>query len=260
MAEHTPNQADVTRVWRSEWSGKQPTEYQIFTHRLFLEGYAVFKNLIPVTAKKILETGTGSGRYGVALARDFPDASIVATDITEESLVAAQTLADAVRVNNFKTKLENVEALSFESDSFDVVLSDVVIQHVADDVQAVKEMARVLRPGGLLILTAVNARSVHAFVKVLQKMFGRTYRYEFERMYTRKDLVSLAQQSGLDVVVTDGFYPAYGIYRLKRFWSGFGLLGKLLNRLTKFLDSFTHRSISKTFGFELVLVAEKPYY
>lgn len=48
---------------------------------------------------------------------------------------------------------ENVEDLSFEDGSFDLVVSNDVLEHVADPARAVREMARVLRPGGTCFMT-----------------------------------------------------------------------------------------------------------
>ena len=48
------------------------------------------------------------------------------------------------------------EALPFPSNTFDLILSHEVIEHVQDDRQAVREMVRVLRPGGRLLLFCPN--------------------------------------------------------------------------------------------------------
>jgi len=251
---HTEN------VWRNVWTKEvSPTIRGAFSHRLFIEGYKKFHAFIPMGTKKILEVGTGSGRYGVKLAEDFPHAQITAVDFLDESLAVAEALAKAVKVSNIFFQNEKVEALSFPEASFDVVISDALIQHVADDQQAIREVARVLRPGGTLLLSSVNALSVHAFLRfVAENIFRNKYKYGFERLYTRKAFFRLAKNAGLEVVVVSGFYPAYGIYRLKEYWGGFAPIGRALNRFTRILDSLTGDFFSSHFGFMLFLVAKKP--
>jgi SAM-dependent methyltransferase len=78
-------------------------------------------------------------------------------------------------------------ALPFAASSFDTVFSTQTLEHVEQPHQAVAEMARVLRPGGYLILTAPQTWRLH------EKP------YDFFR-YTRFGLQYLAEQNGLRVV------------------------------------------------------------
>jgi ubiquinone/menaquinone biosynthesis C-methylase UbiE len=251
-------QQDIDTIWSGMWRTEGASVKQVFANRLFIEGYKVFKQLIPHNAKTILEVGTGSGRYAVALARDFPQVNVAATDIVLEALVRARKLAEASQVNNIYFEIENVERLSYRDNSYDVVFSDAVIQHVPDDKKATAEMARVLNPGGVLILAVVNKQSLHFLVRFIQRIFNRRNEYGSERFYTHTQLCRLAKDTGLEVITQAGFYPSYGIYRLRRYWSPFALLGRLLNRLTRALDSVTGDRISRWFGFEIIIVARKP--
>jgi SAM-dependent methyltransferase len=78
-------------------------------------------------------------------------------------------------------------ALPFAANSFDTVFSTQTLEHVEDPHLAVAEMARVLRPGGYLILTAPQTWRLH------EKP------YDFYR-YTRFGLQHLLERSGLHVV------------------------------------------------------------
>ena len=78
-------------------------------------------------------------------------------------------------------------ALPFAANSFDTVFSTQTLEHVEDPQLAVAEMARVLRPGGYLILTAPQTWRLH------EKP------YDFYR-YTRFGLQHLLERSGLHVV------------------------------------------------------------
>ncbi|WP_152176383.1 methyltransferase domain-containing protein, partial [Mycobacterium tuberculosis] len=66
------------------------------------------------------------------------------------ALSLSRDLAAARGVSNVAFSVEDVHALSFADDSFDVVHAHQVLQHVDDPVQALREMRRVAAPGGLV--------------------------------------------------------------------------------------------------------------
>lgn len=158
---------------------------------------------------------------------------------------------------NSRAQLANVETLPFPDNYFDFVFCDVLLQHLPQTDLAMKEMTRVLSPGGRIIISNVNVWNFHTLYKRLLRLMGRPYVYGYERSYTRQEMRRLLKQVGLKVVAQDGFYPAYGIYRLKTFHRLFGLLGKILNRLTKIADRLTSRAISRYFGMEILVVGGK---
>ncbi len=250
-------QQEVNTVWGSVWKTQSVSAKQIFSHRLFIEGYRVFRKHIPKSARTLLEIGTGSGRYGVALARDFPALSVTATDIVPESLVASRKLAEEVGVSSIRFEIADAQKLQYKNDSFDIVFSDAVIQHIPDEVRAVHEMARVTRSGGVVIIAVVNRRSIHRVVRIIQKILGFKNEYQSEKFYSRKDLRRLVERAGLAVIAESGFYPAYGVYRLKKHARFFGPLGRILNRITTGIDTLTGGLVSSRVGFEIVVVGRK---
>ena len=98
---------------------------------------------------RILDNGTGLGTYLEAIGRVNPDSVRVGLEIEHERAVAALARADGI-------VLGVGEQLPFADDSFDLILSNEVIEHVADDRAAVAEMARVARPGGRIVIFAPN--------------------------------------------------------------------------------------------------------
>lgn len=250
-------QQEVNIVWGSVWKTQSVSAKQIFSHRLFIEGYKVFRKHIPKHARTLLEIGTGSGRYGVALARDFPALSVTATDIVPESLAASRKLAEEVGVRSIRFETADAQELQYENDSFDVVFSDAVVQHIPDEIRAIREMARVTRPGGVVIIAVVNRYSIHRVVRIVQQILGFRNEYRSEKFYSRRDLRRLVQGAGLTVIAESGFYPAYGMYRLKKHARLFGVLGRMLNRITTGIDTFTGGLVSSRVGFEIVVVGKK---
>lgn len=95
----------------------------------------------------VLEIGTGTG-YGVEVL-----APSAARYVTVDKY-RSETLKSVANVEYLTMK---VPPLKFDNAQFDYVVSFQVIEHIKDDVAFVRETARVLRPGGQLILTTPNA-------------------------------------------------------------------------------------------------------
>ncbi|MBI4812170.1 class I SAM-dependent methyltransferase [Candidatus Falkowbacteria bacterium] len=249
-------QEKVNKVWQEVWASSAVSG-DMFKNQLFIEAWKVFGKYIPKDAKTVLEAGGGSGRYGLKIAQDLPNSKVIVVDIVDSSLSLIKKLAEEMKLENIYVGKDDVLKLSFPDNYFDLVISDAVIQHVADDGRAIGEMVRVLKPGGVLIVSAVGRWNFHSLYKAWLKLVGRQYEYKSERAYTKKELRNLLEGKGLEIITEDGFYPAYGILRLKKRHKIFKLLGRICNRLTKILDRFTNRFFSRNFGFEIVVVGRK---
>lgn len=97
---------------------------------------------------RLLDVGAGPGSISVDFAGVV--AHVTATEIDDAALSLSRDLAAARGVTNIAFSVEDVHALSFADDSFDIVHAHQVLQHVADPVQALREMRRVAKPGGLV--------------------------------------------------------------------------------------------------------------
>ena len=95
-----------------------------------------------------LEIGTGSG-YGIEVIAPHAKRFITVDKFMAEM---GGALPD-----NVEFRQTVVPPLPFESESFDFVISFQVIEHIKDDIEFVREIHRVLRPGGKAIITTPNA-------------------------------------------------------------------------------------------------------
>ena len=97
---------------------------------------------------RVLEIGTGPGFFAILLAE--AGYRVTAIDLTPSMLMEARRNAGAL-ASEIDFREMNAEALSFEDDSFDVVLSRNVTWNLPHPEVAYGEWTRVLRPGGLLL-------------------------------------------------------------------------------------------------------------
>jgi 2-polyprenyl-3-methyl-5-hydroxy-6-metoxy-1,4-benzoquinol methylase len=96
----------------------------------------------------LLDVGAGPGTITADLAERV--AHVTATEIGERELDLTRRTASRRGASNMSFATEDVGALSFRDATFDVVHTHQVLQHVADPVLALGEMARVTRPGGIV--------------------------------------------------------------------------------------------------------------
>lgn len=99
---------------------------------------------------EVLDVGCGPGTITADLAALVAPGRVTAVDTAEDVLVQARTEAGERNLDNVRFAVADVHALDFPDGSFDVVHAHQVLQHVGDPVQALREMRRVCRPGGIV--------------------------------------------------------------------------------------------------------------
>ena len=101
--------------------------------------------------QRLLDVGCGPGTITVDLAELLgPHGSVTALERTEEALDLARAEAQRRDARTVDFAVGDVQALDLPDASYDVVHAHQVLQHVDDPVQALREMRRVCRPGGLV--------------------------------------------------------------------------------------------------------------
>ncbi|MBH0119176.1 methyltransferase domain-containing protein [Rhodococcus sp. HM1] len=96
----------------------------------------------------LLDVGCGPG----TITADFAGlvAEVTAVEMNDEALDLARKEFTRRGITNAETVVSDIHTLDFPDDTFDVVHAHQVLQHVGDPVQALREMARVCKPGGIV--------------------------------------------------------------------------------------------------------------
>lgn len=103
-----------------------------------------------VGPRHVLDVATGGGHTALAFARIA--ARVTACDLTEAMLAAARGLAGERGAGNVRFVAADVAVLPFPDATFDAVTCRIAPHHFADVAAAVREVRRVLRPGGAFLL------------------------------------------------------------------------------------------------------------
>jgi len=98
----------------------------------------------------VLDVATGGGHTALKFAPHV--ARVVASDLTPQMLKAAEAHITGKGVRNVEFKEARAESLPFDSNTFDLVTCRIAPHHFDDVAQFVREAARVVRPGGLVLV------------------------------------------------------------------------------------------------------------
>ncbi len=202
----------------------------------------------------VLENGCGVGMYAEKLAP--LSGTLIGLEYDFERCVEAHTRVPHV------TDAAG-ESLPFPQDSFDLIISHEVIEHVRDDRIAVEEMVRTLKPGGRVVLFCPNRgypfethgiywRGRYRFGNIpLVNWLPRPWRDRLAphvRVYSSRDVQQLFANLPVRVVESGIVFGAYD-----NLIARFGRLGKILRALLQFLE----RTPLRVFGLSHFLVVEK---
>ncbi len=161
--------SDVTR-----FVGSIPELYERHLGPVLFEPYARdLAQRLPADARRVLEIAAGTGRVTRQLLAKLPaDGELVATDLNEPMLVEAQRQLSDRRVT---WQAADAQALPFEAGRFDAVVCQFGLMFVPDKLLAVREMRRVLRPGGTLLLNTWDAIENNPATLALQSLAFATF-------------------------------------------------------------------------------------
>lgn len=221
---------------------------EVQNNYLFQRSIKAYYEAAGIISGKVLEIGTGSG-YGVEII------SGVATEfITVDKF---DTKLDFTQYPNVTFVQGNVPPLNFEANTFDYAITFQVVEHIKDDHSFIREIHRVLKPGGKLIITTPNIKmsitrnpwhireyTVDQFRRLLSKYFSRVeakgvYGNEKSDAYYENNKKSVQKILKWDILKMNRWLPRqilqvpYDIMNKRN-------RKKLMDQNTDLANSFTH--------------------
>ncbi len=159
----------------------------------------VIKALKPKKGEKILDIGCGTGFYVKYLINK--DCKVTGTDISKIYINQAKEYAAGA-----KYLVCDAANLPFDKNSFDKILMTEVIEHIPDPIDAIKEIKRVLKPGGYAVITTPNKYSpMNLAYKIKRKI--RDYKFnEHLHEYTKTEFQDILSKY---FEITDLIYSNY---------------------------------------------------
>ncbi len=123
---------------------------------------------------EILEVGCGTGLlWTIGWTSEESDFSLTLTDLSA-GMVAETTPLVRRTIRDVKGLAVDAQELPFADNSFDVVVANQMLYHVPDPSLALREFARVLRRGGVLMASTVGAGHLRELFRIEASVFGPT--------------------------------------------------------------------------------------
>lgn len=218
------------------------------TVKTFLEQYGG-----PIAGKKILDIGCGTGAM-------IEDLTVLGADVY--GIDRSPEAVDYCNKRNLKNiRLENLEdRLPFSGNSFFAVTCLDVLEHITSDEKLLADIYRILKPGGLLI---ISVPSYQIFWTYWDEMLGHKRRY-FLKELTKK-LTKAGFISEKATYLFSFLFPGFGL-RLLKHWFGIrtsdfsSRIHSVLNRPLLFfcdLERFVAEEWGLPFGVSIFVVAKK---
>jgi ubiquinone/menaquinone biosynthesis C-methylase UbiE len=110
----------------------------------------------------VLDVGCGPGSITIEIAEQVAPGLVTGVDRSASALLEAHVAAQDKHVDNVDFTVGDALSLPFPSNTFDVAHAHHVLHHVSDPVLALREMERVVRPGGWIATRDVDLAGVVA--------------------------------------------------------------------------------------------------
>lgn len=147
---------DARQAWDRKYSQADPRAADVGRGVHAAKDAKIIQALRPYLepGSRVLEAGCGTGRLSIHLAISYR-AQCWGVDYSWQGIGFARELAERM-AGSVRLVLGDLCRLPAKDDSFDVVFADSVLEHVPEYQVALSEMARVVRPGGVVVVTVPN--------------------------------------------------------------------------------------------------------
>ena len=223
-----PHNENVAKAWGHAGAG-----YDFISFGLSDGLSHAVQRLWPKPDERILDVATGTGWTARLLAQ--AGAQVTAVDIADTLLEAARKLSPHLPI---KYQHADAEALPFDDASFDALTSTYGVMFAGDQQTAAKELARVLKPGGRMVLTTWLAKPdsyIPAFFAMIGKYAGAPAPDPSPMNWGNYDWVSETLSDDFDYIaegLTTTLYAPNADVLWDKYIKGFGSMAMVADKIS----------------------------
>lgn len=206
-------------------------------------------------AEKILDAGCGNGRYALAVANaGYSD--LTAIDLFEK--------IDTVGLFNYF--MASIDDTNFPDSIFSLIYCMSVIFYLPDPRTAIAEFYRILKPGGLVLLSAHTKYSLFTLDRKIQRGLGYAKHLEGVPFYSANEYTDMFRAEGFEIIDIDGYEMFYSPWNIHKKIVGaarkiFGLKSKTrppVGGCTRPVRPTWLKWLRAELGYHSFIVAKKP--
>jgi 2-polyprenyl-6-hydroxyphenyl methylase / 3-demethylubiquinone-9 3-methyltransferase len=181
----------------------------------------IYERILNLASKdvKVLDVGCGAGFLANDLARK--GLSVTGVDLSPESVKVA---AAHDETNSVRYEVADAARLPYPDQSFDVVTAMDFLEHVEDPAAIIKEMGRVLKPGGLFFYHTFNRNFLCwlVVIKMVEWIVKNTPKHmHVLRLFIKpSELEAYCQNSGMRTIDITGLRPVFSTIPISSLFTG----------------------------------------
>lgn len=156
---------------------------------------------IPYAPKKILDVGCASGWFLSRVFEKFPSTECCGIDVYEKGVTYGRN-----KYPHLSLQVADAHNIPYKSNTFDVVISTEVLEHVDDPRLVLLEIKRVLKDDGIAIIELDSGSVLFSIVWFLwRKINGRVWNDSHLHSFTVKKLEKIIKQTGFNILLKKRF-------------------------------------------------------
>lgn len=153
--------------------------------------------------KKVLEIGCGNGTGTKLIKKYFSPNKIFAIDLDEKMISLAKRNNSDI---NIFFEIGDATVLKYNSNQFDAIFDFWIIHHIPNWKQCLKELKRVLKPGGQLF---IDDLSIESFNLTTGKLWRKSLDHPYKNMYTREEFINYLKNLGFRLINLKICHPGH---------------------------------------------------
>lgn len=152
---------------------------------------------------RLLDAGCGWGRSLFAIKKKFPMMNVTGVDVTEKLLDLGSNIAKRLNISGINWKHSNLLNLKINDSQYDYIVSTRVLHYIDEPAMAIKELLRVLKPGGVMKVLVPN------------KLNLLLYFMYHTKLYSPKNVASWFKDCNVEILqsASIGFIPPFKYLR-----------------------------------------------